>query len=301
MRAIVIGNATIDETFVVPTLPQAGETVLADARGCDIGGKGANQAVLLARAGLEVLLVVRIGRDPAGERIRTRLAAENLASGLIEGPEPTDRSLVLLDSSGENSIVSTRAAAQAMTAQEAVAALADTAPPALVLLQGNLALESTTAALETARARGLVTVFNAAPVKEGVARLWHLVSLAVVNEREAAQLTGSEGEAAAQRIVAAGADAAVVTLGEQGAVFVDRAGALRSPARAAQCIDSTGAGDTFTAVLAAARFARGLGWPAALALAAAAAAVTIGAPGAMASFPSRAVLDAILDQAVIRH
>ena len=264
------------------------------------GGKGLNQAVLLARAGLEVRFVARIGRDAEGAAVRACLARENLAAELIEGVEPTDRSLILLDSAGENCIVSTAAAAAAMTAAEAVAALADPAPGAL-LLQGNLSVATTRAALEAARSRGFVTVFNAAPVNPAFSTFWPLVNLAVVNEREAEQLTGRAGEEAARQIIAAGAEHAVVTLGAKGALFANRAGIEMRPAVAARAVDSTGAGDTFTAVLAAAHFARGLAWPAALDAAAAAAAITIGARGALASFPSSKALAAILDGALIRR
>lgn len=301
MRAIVIGNATIDETLIVPRLPAAGETLLGEMAARDAGGKGLNQAVLLARAGLEVRFVARVGRDAEAAAVRACLAREDLTADLIEGVEPTDRSLILLDSAGENCIVSTAAAANAMTAAEAVAALADAAPGALLLLQGNLSLETTKAALKAARTRGFITVFNAAPVEHRFSSLWPLVTLAVVNEREAEQLTGSAGEAAARQIVAAGAEHAVVTLGARGALFANREGIEMRPAVAARAVDSTGAGDTFTAVLAAARFARGLAWPAALDAAAAAAAITIGARGALASFPSREALAAIFDGALMHR
>jgi ribokinase len=293
-QAIVIGNATIDETFALAALPRTGESVLAAPPTRDLGGKGANQALLLARAGLAVRLVARIGGDPEGAFLRARLAAEGLAAGLIEGAAPTDRSLILLDRTGENCIVTTDEAAAAMTPQDAERALADTEAGALLLVQGNLGYETTRAALAAARTRGLLTVLNPAPVKDAFRHLWPLVDLAVLNEREAERLADATGENGARRIVAAGAHAAVVTLGARGAILVHAGGTAASPAAAAEPVDTTGAGDTFTAVLAAARFARGFGWKEALGAAAAAAAVTVGRRGAFAAFPTRAEIGAIL-------
>jgi len=296
-EAIVIGNATIDETFSLAALPRPGESLLAGPPTRDPGGKGANQALLLCRAGLRVRLVARIGRDPEGAFLRGRLAAEGLAAGLIEGREPTDRSLILLDRAGENCIVTTAAAAGAMTPADAERAVGDGPAGALLLLQGNLGSETTRAALVAARARGLVTVFNPAPVKDAFSCLWPLVNLAVLNEQEAERLTGAADAEAARRIVAAGAQSAVVTQGARGAVLVGEGRAEASPAAPAKAVDTTGAGDTFAAVLAAARFGRGLSWKAALGAAAAAAAITVGARGAFASFPTRAAMTALLDAA----
>jgi ribokinase len=290
-QAFVIGNATIDETFALASLPRPGESLLAAPPTRDPGGKGANQALLLARAGLDVQLIARIGRDPGGTFLRARLAAEGLATGLVEGAEPTDRSVVLLDQAGENCIVTTAAASEAMTPEDAERALAAAPPGALLLLQGNLGFETTRAALIAGRARGLVTIFNPAPVKDAFASLWPLVSLAVLNEREAALLAGEDGP---RRIVAAGAEAAVVTRGARDAHLVHKGGTETTPAVPAKVIDTTGAGDAFTATLAAARFGRGLDWKAALTAAATAAAVTVSRRGAFAAFPIRAELTAIL-------
>ncbi|HUA78270.1 MAG TPA: ribokinase [Acetobacteraceae bacterium] len=301
IQAFVIGNATIDETFTLASLPRAGESLLAASPTRDPGGKGANQALLLARAGLDVRLIARIGRDPEGAFLRARLVAEELGAGLIEGTTPTDRSLILLDQAGENCIVTTDEAAGAMTPEDAERTLSRAPAGSLLLLQGNLGFETTRAALIAGRARGLVTVFNPAPVKDEFTEFWALVSLVVLNEREADRLAGAVGEKGARRIVAAGAKAAAVTLGARGAVLVHEGGIETSLAHPAKVVDTTGAGDAFTAMLAAARFAHRLGWREALAAAAAAAAITVSARGAFAAFPTRAALVAILEGALIRR
>ncbi|HTW30002.1 MAG TPA: ribokinase [Acetobacteraceae bacterium] len=292
MRAIVLGNITLDETFALPALPRPGETLLGEARGRDLGGKGANQAVLLGRAGIPTRLVARIGRDAAAETLRQALAAEPVENGLIDTDLPTDRSLILLAPDGENCIVSTAACARALSESDAVAALAGAQPGDLLLLQGNLTVPVTEAALRAARAHGMRTVLNPAPVDPGFAALWPLLDLAVVNAVEAADLTGAATpEAALHLIRAAGAAHAVVTLGADGAIM--DAG-LRVPAAPAEVRDTTGAGDTFTAVLAATLFGHQLRPEDALRVAAQAAAITVGWEGTLAAFPDRDTLCALI-------
>src|SRR5947209_740835 len=103
----VVGNVAIDTAIDVERFPEPGETIVALGAREDIGGKGANQAVAVARCGERVRLVAALGADAAGARIRTALAAEGVATdGLREWPGPTYRCVVLVDSSGENMIVS---------------------------------------------------------------------------------------------------------------------------------------------------------------------------------------------------
>ena len=110
----VVGNAAIDTVFRVDRFPLPGETIVATAMVEDIGGKGANQAVVAARAGVPVRLVAAVGDDEAAQRIRAALAIEGvIIDGLTIIPGPTDRSSIYVDATGENTIVSLIGAAQA--------------------------------------------------------------------------------------------------------------------------------------------------------------------------------------------
>ncbi len=295
VSAIVIGNITLDESFSLPALPRPGETLLASGSRRDLGGKGANQAILLARAGVATRLVARIGEDEPAALLRAMLAREGLEGGGLIGTEaPTDRSMILLAEDGENCIVSTATCARAMTARDATAALIE-ANAALLLMQGNLCASVTRAAMQAARERGTATVFNPAPADAEFAALWPLADLVVLNRTEAHALTGTDDAMhAASRIRAAGAARVVVTLGADGAVMVDAQEQHTLPAVPAAVLDTTGAGDTFTAVLAAALFVRRMSAREALLAAARAAAVTVGRHGTLAAFPSAAELAAIL-------
>jgi ribokinase len=295
MRAIVLGNVTLDETLAVPALPRPGETLQAVAGTSGLGGKGANQAVLLGRAGIATRLVARIGEDETGITLRRALATEPVADRLIPSPLLTDRSIILLAPDGENCIVSTAACARAMNAADAALALADARPGDLLLMQGNLDVTVTAAALAAARRAGMVTVLNPAPVDPGFAALWPLLDLVVVNRLEAAELTGAaDPETALGHIRAGGAGCAAITLGAAGAIMDAGSAILHVPAAPASVRDTTGAGDTFTAVLAAALFGRRMAAADALHAAARAAAITVSRPGTLAAFPDADTLRAIL-------
>src|SRR5262245_28649758 len=104
----VFGNATIDTVIRLARLPLPGETVVAEP-GIeeDLGGKGANQVIAMARCGASVRLVAAIGRDESGRRIRANLEAEGVGTdGLFASERPTDRCIIYVDAQGENMIVS---------------------------------------------------------------------------------------------------------------------------------------------------------------------------------------------------
>ncbi|MCA1481326.1 PfkB family carbohydrate kinase, partial [Bradyrhizobium sp. NBAIM08] len=140
-------------------------SILARASSTDLGGKGANQALVLSRAGVAVTLAAAIGRDPRGEEIRARLVAEGLAEALIEVPAPTDASLIVTSEEGENTVVTTHAAADAMTPEAALTVLVGSAAGDLLVVQGNLTEATTRSVLAVARARGIATAFNPSPLR----------------------------------------------------------------------------------------------------------------------------------------
>src|SRR5438876_1110233 len=146
-RVVVVGNATWDEVFRLKRLPRAGETLLAESCATEPGGKGLNQAIVAARAGVAVRLLAAIGTDPAGTALAAALAGEGIDAALLHRPGVSDRSIVQVLPDGSNAIVSSCAMCGSVTADEAVAFVAGTAPDDVVLLQGNLPRDTTAAAL----------------------------------------------------------------------------------------------------------------------------------------------------------
>lgn len=296
MRCYVVGNVAADETFAVDDLPARGASILGREMSRDLGGKGANQAVVLARCGLPVLLVAGLGSDARGRWIEAELAAE----GLERHPEPrfagaSDLSIVLAAGNGDNMIVTTADAAASLTAQVALAALAQARPGDLLLLQGNLSVALTRAVFEAGRRRGLLTAFNPSPVRPGFAALWPLADIVILNAGEARELTGRDGAEAARAILADGCRHVAVTLGEAGALLAGADGTLHVPAEPAAAVETTGAGDAFAAVALASALRRGVSLDrTAVEAGAKAAALTIGRHGTRRAFPSRAELERIL-------
>ncbi|MBX6322172.1 MAG: ribokinase [Rhodospirillaceae bacterium] len=297
----VVGNVAIDTVVRMARFPAPGETIVADGAAEDMGGKGANQAVLIARAGLPVRLVAAVGRDEAGERVRARLAREGvLIDGLWTWSGPTDRCIVYVDAAGENTIVSLIGAAQAFDPLAATDLAGRVEAGDTLLFQGNLRPAVLRRCLAFARERGAWTVLNPSPVSDPADYAWGLVDLAVVNRGEARARTGeAEPARAAAWLVAAGAGAVAVTLGAAGALLLHHEGSLSRPAPRVPVADTTGAGDVFAGVLVAAR-RRGMDWDAALAAAVEAAALSVTRAGVLASFPTAAELAALIGRTAPR-
>lgn len=290
MRAHVIGNVALDETFRVDDLPVPGASILGVEISRDLGGKGANQAVVLGRAGLACRLVAPVGRDARGAEIRAALAGEPVEARLVEvAGVRSDISLILMTAGGENAIVTTNEAAAGLPPGGAVATLDGAAPGDLLVLQGNLSRATTRALLAEGRARGMRTAFNPSPLRDFFADVWPMVDIAFVNEGEAAACGGVEG------LLARGVAAVVLTRGGQGARLIEARGTAEVPAAPATVVDTTGAGDSFMATALASAALRGVAVDArALAHAARAAALTVSRPGTMRAFPTPAEMAAIL-------
>ncbi len=296
MRVHVIGNAAFDDILAVAEWPTPGASIHGRPVASGPGGKGANQAVMLARAGVATQLVAGLGEDSRGTAIRAALAAEPLTLGLLAMPEhATDFSMVLSGPDAENAIVTTTDCAGALTPAMAHAALADAETGDLLLVQGNLTEATTRAALETAADRGLRRVMNPSPLRPWQAALLPLCDCVFANTGEALALTGRTGAEAANALHAAGVTDVVLTLGSAGAMLTGRCGIVQVAAAPALVRDTTGAGDAFLGATLASSLLRGTGLDAmALAAGARAAALAVARPGAFAALPSIAEIAAIL-------
>lgn len=278
-RVVVIGNAGLDLRLAVPRLPLPGETLIGAEASRALGGKGLNQAVVAARCGVSVRFCAPLGSDaPQADEVERGLAAERFeALFLPRLPHPTDFSLLMVLPGGENSIVSTSACSLALAYAEAEPSLRGIGPGDVVLLQGNLALAVTRAILAAARRAGATTVFNPAPFWPGAETLVAHCSLVIANHVEARALGAAlEGVAS------------IVTLGAEGCVYNGRT----FPAEKITAVDTTGCGDAFCGVVAAA-LAHGFAIDQAIGLAQEAAAFTATRPGAFDALPLREELSLV--------
>lgn len=288
MPLVVIGNAGLDLRLSVPRLPMAGETLVGSAVPRAPGGKGLNQAVVAARCGAQVRFCAPLGNEESeAHEIERHLSAEGFAGLILPRlPHPTDFSLLMVLPNGENSIVSTSACSLALTRAQAEVALQDLGEGDVVLLQGNLSLDTTGFILAAARQRRASTIFNPAPFWPGAEKLVGRCSLVIANRIEA--------EALGPFIADAGS--AIVTLGAGGCTLIEHGRRRSFPAEPITAIDTTGCGDTFCGVMAAA-LTQGLPMEKAIGAAQRAAALTATRAGAFEALPSRDELRMLLADA----
>jgi ribokinase len=268
-RVIVVGSANQDYLVRTERVPLAGETTMASGLAKQPGGKGANQAVAAARLGADVYFVGAVGRDDDGARILRSLQNDGVSIDdvrIVDG-QPTGLALIMVDGAGQNSITVVPGANGTVTIDRATSTVVRLAQPGAVLsMQGELPVPVLEAAARAGAEAGLRVMINLAPYAPIAADVLALADPLVVNESEAAELTGlsvadvTEGHAAAEWI-ADRARSAVVTLGAAGAVWRSGVESGHSPADAPDTVvDTTGAGDAFTGAVASALAAgRGLG------------------------------------------
>ena len=293
MTIHVVGNLCRDVTLTVRRFPRPGETLVATSSRTGLGGKGVNQAVAAARAGAPVVLYVAVGQEDVAS-LRGLLDVERGLRLDVTGLDsPTDTSILLVRPDGENTIVSATICAGAFDPMGTTGLGAALAAGDLLVMQGNLTAAATRACLDEGRRRSALTILNPSPLWDDAGLPSHAIDLLVVNAGELEALSREADPArGAERLLAEGVGAVVVTLGARGVIHLDRSGRIDIAAPRVAVLDTSGAGDVFCGVLAGS-IARGVERGEALALATAAASLSVTRPGALASCPSAAELAAL--------
>ena len=285
---LTFGSINVDLIVPVPYLPQPGETILGGNYALLPGGKGANQALAARRAGSEVVLAGAVGRDSFADIALDLLRRDSVDLRLVRVVEqPTGCAAIMVSDAGENAI--------AVAPGANASALADQVPDELLdantvfVAQMEVPLAETEALIRRVRLCGGRCLLNMAPALQFDLGLLSEIDLLVANEREAATLE-ADLPGLGRRL----RQALVVTRGARGAsVFLRDATSLEVPALAIEPVDTTGAGDAFTGVLAAG-IDEGLPLAAALRRASAAGALACLARGAQSALPERAAIDRAL-------
>jgi len=300
-RVCVIGSANVDYAVALPRLPSPGETVSGGTLLVNLGGKGANQAVAARRLGAEVRMIGCVGDDADGRRINESLAGAGIGvDGLRASREAaTGTALIMVDAQGRNQIAVAPGANHRLTVEMAAPYAESIAWADVLACQLETPLAVVRWALGEARRHDVTTILNPAPVQPLDSEILALVEFLTPNEHEAARLTGlavdslESARAAAGRLLALGAGAVLVTLGERGVLACGGDGAAHYPAFPVEAVDTTAAGDAFNGALAVGLAAGGT-LDQAIPLANAAAALTCTKRGAQDSLPVRAEVEAFL-------
>ena len=302
MTICVMGIFVADLAFKTPRLPAWGETVLGTDFRVGPGGKGSNQAVAAARAGGSVAFITKLGEDTFGRMARELYAAEGIDATHVYGTDRqgTGGAAILVDDKGENAIVVTAGAAEALTAADIAAAEGLISRVAVFMTQLELPVPIAAEGLRLARRHGRLTILNPAPAAPIPDEVMSLVDILTPNETEAEGLTGlpvrsiEDATVAAERLLARGAGTVVLTLGAKGALVHGRKIHRLVPAiDAGPVVDTTGAGDAFNGGLAVA-LAEGKELVDAVRFACAVAGISVTRPGTAPSMPKRAEVEALM-------
>ncbi|MDQ7849161.1 MAG: ribokinase [Armatimonadota bacterium] len=299
----VLGASNMDLLTKVPRLPKLGETLIGRFFHLGCGGKGANQAVMARKLGARVTMITKLGRDMFGEYIFRNYQQQGIDTTYVLWDEQRFSGVapIFVDDEGRNMIVIVPGANFGLTPEDVHRAREAITRADVVVCQLEVPLEVTAEALRLAKQDGrALTIFNPAPGQPLPQELVRLSDVIAPNETEAEAITGlpirdlPHAESAARQLLATGAGAAIITLGERGALVADPAGVTLAPAIPVKAVDSTGAGDAFIGTLAY-FLAQGAPLRRGVHLANAAAAISVTRVGTQVSFPWRAELDAFLE------
>lgn len=301
MSVIVFGSINIDLVTRVERLPRPGETVAALSMASLPGGKGANQATASGMFGVATHMIGAVGMDSYADDMiaaLTRAKVDTADVARVDGP--TGVAHVCVSQDGENQIVVVAGANASMGPPERWAG----GTGDICLVQLELPVDAVATTLRRARQAGSTTILNAAPALAEARPLLAAADILIVNETELAfylaETPSDNSDAitkAATGFLAGACQWVVVTLGANGIVAVSHDRTIVLPAPEVDVIDTTGAGDTFCGVLAAA-LSEGMAMETALRFACAAAALSVQRIGAAASMPDRAEIEAAMAPAI---
>lgn len=298
---VVVGSINVDLVSRVERIPAPGETVAGDDLRILPGGKGANQAVAVAKLGGTVHLLGRIGDDHFGLQQSPKLQAEGVDVTHVKtsAGKSTGTAMILIDSAGRNCITVSPGANATLNADDLAAAEPLIADAAIVLAQ----LESPVhVMLELARmCRRLQTpmILDPAPVPSTLPQELMAVDAITPNRHEALRLAGHadddvvDPEVLAWQLLEKGAQAVVLKLDKNGSLVANRDGVRVFPAFKVDVVDSTAAGDAFNGALAM-MLANGMTLDEAAVFANAAGAIACQRHGAIPSLPSLDEVEALI-------
>ena len=300
---VVLGGINMDLIGIAPRLPAPGETVVGDRFYTAPGGKGANQAVAAAKLGAEVRMVGRVGRDMFGPGLLDDLRGHGIdVSGVAVDPEHASGiAVILLDARRQNHIVAIYGANVKCDEDQLQATESALDGADALLLQLEIPSEVSLAAARAAKRRGVRVIWDPAPAAGMPPEAYRVVDVLTPNQTEATALTGIEvtnvtsARAAAHALLDRGAGAAVVKLGELGALYASSDGVGHVLSHEVEVVDTVAAGDAFGAALAVA-LVEGRSMEEAVRYGATAGALAVTRPGAQEAMPSRSEVEALLSR-----
>lgn len=246
MRVLNFGSLNIDEVYQVPNIVRPGQTITARQMDTFVGGKGLNQSVALAKAGVPVLHAGAVGED--GEFLLHFLQSHGVDTSLVQHtPGKNGHAVIQVDEEGQNSIFLYSGSNRCITHEDADRILSGFGKGDLLLLQNEIS--SLDYIIAAAAKKGMTIALNPSPYDEYISACdLSLVRLLLVNEVEGEAISStSDRSSMAERITERYPQADVVlTLGREGAVYRTGGTSYRHGIFDVPVVDTTAAGDTFT-------------------------------------------------------
>lgn len=303
-KIVVVGSTNTDFVIRAKSIPAPGETVIGEDYFVNPGGKGANQAMAVAKLGGKCTFVTKIGDDEYGRRAieNFKAAGIDVSHVYMEETVHTGTAFIIVDEKGENAItVSSGANAKLSPADiDAARKVIETAD--IVLMQLEVPMETIERVAEIASAKGVKVILNPAPAVRLSPSLLSKLYMITPNENECAIITGipSDSEVrvfkAAETLMDLGVENVIVTQGKRGSTFCSRDGKILVPAICQKTVvDTTAAGDIFNGALCVA-LAEGKSIHDAMSFATAASSISVTRKGAQPSIPTRREVKSLLSK-----
>ena len=258
---VVIGSVNLDVVAAVPHLPVSGETVTGTALHRFYGGKGANQAVSVARLDYPVRMIAKVGDDDSGELLRQGLRQTGVdVRGVTCAPQtPSGSALIFTDPAGQNSIAIIAGANSQLLPVDLAKFESLINSAGIILLQLEVPLQTVIYVAELGYRKNIPVMLDPAPACELPPKLMLQLAWLTPNEVEASALCGHPGEVlapsqvpqCAENLLSRGPRHVIIKLGAQGAYLATRDGLRRHiPGYKVRAVDTTAAGDAFNGALA---------------------------------------------------
>ena len=299
---VILGVFVADTAYRASRQPKIGETIIGNEFSLGPGGKGSNQAVAAALAGGNVHFISRLGKDDFANMAISLWEKSGITPHVTQYSDSyTGAAYIFIeDKTGNNAIIVSPGAAANINDDDITANRELIQGSRVFMTQLEQSLDAAGTALSFAKEGGAITILNPAPAQPLGENILKLCDFVTPNEIEAEQITGTpvksiiDAEIAAGKLLEKGASAAVITLGEQGALFKDNNQIIHQPSyEVGPVVETTGAGDAFNGGLAVA-LAEEMPIDKALRFACATASISVTRQGTAPSMPDRHEIDTLI-------
>ena len=255
-KICVIGSLNMDLVVIVDEMPKKGQTLIGSQFKEVPGGKGANQAVAMARLNGNVTMIGKVGNDGFGQTLVNALKKDNVNTDYIKVEEgPSGVALITVDKNAENSIVVAPGANFRVLKEDIDKSIDAIKESDIVVVQLETPLDTIKYALQESKKLGKYTILNPAPAVKLDDDIIKNVDLLTPNETELEILSGLKIEneddiiKAAEIMIQKGVKQLIVTLGSKGSLYIDKDNMKFKKSYKVDAIDTTAAGDSYTGAL----------------------------------------------------